>query len=122
MALQPGGGAPPNLVLAGVPQNLVFAGIVVGLILVLGGIGLSFFGGNSIMSSLTTCVGFGLVLASFGSRAGGSWAGWSATGAGAMGDNIVPDIGILYAGLSIVLKKRRASRKCLKGCGPAHCG
>ena len=69
---------------AGVPQNLLYAGIVVGLLLVFFGVGLLVVGRSSLLSSLMTCVGFGIVLASFGSKAGGSWAGWSATGAGAM--------------------------------------
>jgi hypothetical protein len=60
------------------------AGIVVGLLLALAGISLSIFGNNILLSSLMTCVGFGIVLVTFGSKAGGTWAGWSATGAGAM--------------------------------------
>ena len=62
----------------------MYAGIVVGLLLILIGIGLFIAGKASLLSSLMTCVGFGIVLASFGSKAGGSWAGWSTTGAGAM--------------------------------------
>src|ERR1700745_3728128 len=68
----------------GVPENLVYAGIIVGLLLISFGIGLLVVGKASLLSSLMTCVGFGIVLASFGSKAGGAWAGWTATGAGAM--------------------------------------
>jgi hypothetical protein len=74
----------PPQIERGIPQNLVFAGIVVGLFLALGGVSLSFLGSNVLLSSLMTCVGFGIVLVTFGSKAGGTWAGWSATGAGAM--------------------------------------
>jgi len=69
---------------SGVPPNLVYAGILVGILLILIGVGLLIGGKSSLLSSLMTCVGFGIVLASFGSKAGGSWAGWSATGAGAL--------------------------------------
>jgi hypothetical protein len=68
----------------GVPPNLVLLGISVGLILACGGVAMIAFNKAPLLASLTTCVGFGLVLASFGSRAGGAWGGWSATGAGAM--------------------------------------
>jgi len=68
----------------GVPPNLLYAGVIVGLLLIFVGIGLLFFGRGSLLSSLMTCVGFGVVLASFGARAGGSWAGWTVTGAGAL--------------------------------------
>lgn len=69
---------------SGVSPTLVIGGVAVGLILIL--LGLWFLWENkvSLLSSLLTCVGFGLVLASFGSKAGGSWAGWTTTGAGAM--------------------------------------
>ncbi len=69
---------------SGVPQNLVYAGIAVGLALILFGFSPLVAGKSSLVTSLMICVGFGIVLASFGSRAGGSWAGWTATGAGAM--------------------------------------
>jgi hypothetical protein len=68
----------------GVPPNLVTSGVVVGLVLVLLGLSFLWVGKTSLLASLLTCVGFGLVLASFGSKAGGSWAGWTTTGAGAM--------------------------------------
>lgn len=67
-----------------VPKNLVYAGIIVGLLLVFFGIILLVEEKSSLLSSLMTCVGFGIVLACFGSKAGGAWAGWTATGAGAM--------------------------------------
>jgi hypothetical protein len=67
-----------------VPENLVYFGLGVGLLLVFVGISFLAFGEGSLLSSLMTCVGFGIVLATFGSKAGGTWAGWSATGAGAM--------------------------------------
>jgi hypothetical protein len=93
----------PSQIERGIPQNLVMAGIVVGLLLVIGGIGLSIFGNNVLLSSLMTCVGFGIVLVTFGSKAGGTWAGWSATGAGAMAiilflvlEHYTPSPGIFY--------------------------
>lgn len=67
-----------------IPANLVYAGVVVGLALIFFGIGLWTYGRGSQLSSLMTCVGFGLVLASFGSTAKGGWAGWTVTGAGAL--------------------------------------
>lgn len=66
------------------PPTLIYAGVIVGLALVFCGIGLLSFGRGSQLSSLMTCVGFGLVLASFGSTAKGGWAGWTVTGAGAL--------------------------------------
>ena len=66
------------------PLNLTYAGVVVGCLLIFVGIGLFSFGRAPLLASLMTCVGFGLVLASFGSTAQGSWAGWSVTGSGAM--------------------------------------
>ena len=68
----------------GVPRHVVLAGIVVGLLLIFLGVGFLCFGRSSLLSSLMTCVGFGLVLASFESKASGSWAGWTATGSGAL--------------------------------------
>jgi hypothetical protein len=67
----------------GVPSTLLFWGIAVGLMIAVGGF-IMFALSTSRLASLATCVGFGIVLAAFGSRAGGSWGGWSATGAGAM--------------------------------------
>jgi hypothetical protein len=69
---------------APLPLNLRYAGVVVGCLLIFVGIGLFSFGRAPLLASLMTCVGFGLVLASFGSTAQGSWAGWSVTGSGAM--------------------------------------
>ncbi len=67
-----------------IPLGLVVVGVVVGLVLIFLGIGLLFYGRGSLLSSLMTCVGFGIVLASFGSTAKGTWAGWTVTGAGAL--------------------------------------
>ena len=67
-----------------IPLGLAVAGVIVGLILIFLGIGLLFYGRGSLLSSLMTCVGFGIVLASFGSTAKGTWAGWTVTGAGAL--------------------------------------
>ena len=76
---------PAVVVNNGMPKHLVLAGIVVGLLLIFSGAGLLLVSGTpALLSSLMTCVGFGIVLAAFGSQAGGSWAGWTATGAGAM--------------------------------------
>jgi hypothetical protein len=69
---------------AGVPQHLAYAGIAVGLLMIFAGMGLLWFNRPSLQASLMTCVGLGLVLVCFGTRAGGTWSGWSATGAGAM--------------------------------------
>ncbi|MDQ0133530.1 HEAT repeat protein [Neorhizobium galegae] len=66
------------------PEHYIILGIGVGLFLVLLGTGILLFGKNQVASSLTICVGFGLVLAAFGAKIAGSWAGWSVTGAGAM--------------------------------------
>ena len=68
----------------GVPRHVVLAGIVVGLLLIFLGVGFLCFGRSSLLSSLMTCVGFGLLLASFGSKASGSRAGWTATGSGSL--------------------------------------
>jgi hypothetical protein len=73
-----------NQVQAPLPLNLTYAGVVAGCLLIFVGIGIFSFGRAPLLASLMTCVGFGLVLASFGSTAQGSWAGWSVTGSGAM--------------------------------------
>jgi hypothetical protein len=82
----PNRGAPTGSNYSGpaVPIGLVYVGVVVGLILIFLGIGLLSYGRGSLLSSLMTCVGFGIVLASFGSTAKGTWAGWTVTGAGAL--------------------------------------
>jgi hypothetical protein len=69
---------------SGVATDLVRLGIIVGLALVVVGIALLSFGRTPLIASLMTCGGLGIVLASFGSKAGGSWAGWSVTGSCAM--------------------------------------
>lgn len=58
--------------------------MAVGLFLVLLGTAILLLGRSQTASSLTICVGFGLVLAAFGAKVAGNWAGWSVTGAGAM--------------------------------------
>jgi hypothetical protein len=76
-------GVEPKNQSEGVPPRLVYWGVFVGLFLILLGIGLLYVGRGSLLSSLMTCVGFGIMLASFGSKASGKWAGWTVTGAGA---------------------------------------
>ena len=66
-----------------IPPSLLYIGVLVGFILIVLGVGLLSYGRGSLLSSLMTCVGFGIMLASFGSNAKGSWAGWTVTGAGA---------------------------------------
>jgi hypothetical protein len=58
--------------------------VVVGMILILVGIALMAVGRGALLSSLMTCVGFGLVLAALGANASGSWAGWTVGGSGAL--------------------------------------
>lgn len=67
-----------------IPPHLLYAAVVVGLALIFCGIGLLFLGQGSQLSALMTCVGFGLVLAAFGSNARGEWAGWTVAGAAAL--------------------------------------
>lgn len=89
----PAGGPPPshsNLSGSGFPEKYIVFGVFVGLFLTLFGVGILALGPAlgldraSPAAALTTCVGFGIILAAFGARASGSWAGWSAAGAGAM--------------------------------------
>lgn len=75
-----GAAAPEN----NFPERYVIFGVGVGIFLVLLGTAILFLGRSQVASSLTICVGFGLVLAAFGAKVSGSWAGWSVTGAGAM--------------------------------------
>ena len=79
------------------PSNLIYIGIIVGLILIAAGISLLVTGRPSLLSSLMTCVGFGIVLVAFGSTAGGSWGGWSAT-IGRDGCPVVLDIAVFLCG------------------------
>ncbi len=76
-----GGGPPPE---NNFPEKYFYAGVAVGLFLVLLGTAILLLGKSQVASSLTICVGFGLVLAAFGAKIAGTWAGWSVTGAGAM--------------------------------------
>jgi hypothetical protein len=64
--------------------------------MIFGGMSLLWFNRPSVQASLMTCVGLGLVLVCFGTKAGGTWSGWSATGAGAMA---VLLFGLLGSGL-----------------------
>ncbi|WP_299818626.1 hypothetical protein [uncultured Roseibium sp.] len=66
-----------------ISERQMMAGVLVGLFLVVLGTAILFMGRNQVASSLTICVGFGIVLAMFGTQVSGRWAGWSATGAGA---------------------------------------
>jgi hypothetical protein len=74
----------------GMPSRLVLSAILVGLFLVLTGIALSIAAVTFIynekallLGQLTACVGFGIVLAAFGTRAQGTWRNWALAGAGA---------------------------------------
>lgn len=89
----------------GVPQNLVIGGVAVGLLLVLLGVALLLAGKTSLIISLMTCVGFGLVLAAFGSKAGGAWGGWTATGAGAGAMSILLFLILQHYAVNSVLKR-----------------
>jgi hypothetical protein len=70
----------------GVPRYLAVWGIFVGFAIAAGGVAMVVLFGQvpQAMSALTICVGFGIVLASFGARAGGTWGGFAVVGAGAM--------------------------------------
>lgn len=75
---------------SGFPERYIVFGVFVGLFLTLLGVAILSVGpifsldNAASAAELTTCVGFGIILAAFGARASGSWAGWSAAGAGAM--------------------------------------
>lgn len=72
---------------AGMPSHLVLWGIVVGLVLVVVGTAILVFVPDRVpmpMTSLMVCIGFGLVLAAFGSRAQGAWGGFAVVGAAAL--------------------------------------
>jgi hypothetical protein len=68
----------------GVPQGLERLAIYVGLGLIVVGVIVSIFPDSKQLGVLTTCVGFGITLAAFGSRAAGGWKKLSATGSGAL--------------------------------------
>jgi hypothetical protein len=88
VAREAGSARAPAIVMGddrGVPENLVYWGVIVGLLLACGGGVLILLGRTAPqLATLMTCVGFGIVLASFGARAAGTYKGWSATGAGAL--------------------------------------
>lgn len=71
----------------GMPQQLVFWGIIVGFVLVVVATAFLVLYPERVplpMTSLTVCIGFGLVLAAFGSRAQGAWGGFAVVGAAAL--------------------------------------
>jgi hypothetical protein len=71
----------------GMPPQLVFWGIIVGFVLVIVGTSILVLYPERVplpMTSLTVCIGFGLVLAAFGSRAQGAWGGFAVVGAAAL--------------------------------------
>jgi hypothetical protein len=70
----------------GVPRGLAGWGIVVGLIIATGGAAMVvlFAQVPQALATLTLCVGFGIVLAAFGSRAAGNWGGFAVVGAGGL--------------------------------------
>lgn len=69
----------------GVPHRLVHWAILVGLFLSVAGAGVIIITDKAAqLGVLTTCVGFGIILAAFGSRASGGWQKLTATGAGAL--------------------------------------
>jgi hypothetical protein len=69
----------------GVPQELVYWAIAVGIVLSAAGVASIIITEKAAhLGALTTCVGFGIILAAFGSRAAGGWQKLSATGSGAL--------------------------------------
>jgi hypothetical protein len=96
---------------AGMPRELVFWGIVVGLVLAAGGVAMMAFLDPRVshLGVLTTCVGFGLVLAAFGTRTTGTWRSWSAAGSGAMAVLLFLLVQI-YAPCSVVIRAGTAVR------------
>ncbi len=71
----------------GMPPHLVYWGIFVGLAVAAAGALLVMFFSPQVplpVAALTLCVGFGIVLAAFGSRASGSYGGYAVVGAGAL--------------------------------------
>jgi hypothetical protein len=69
---------------AGVPPGLVYWAIVVGLVLSAAGVVIIVTESAAHLGALTTCVGFGIILAAFGSRAASGWQKLSATGSAAL--------------------------------------
>jgi hypothetical protein len=69
----------------GIPPGLTVVAIVVGLVLVLAGAAMMvLFARLFNAGSLAMCIGFGIVLAAFGTRAAGTWRSWSVVGCGGM--------------------------------------
>jgi hypothetical protein len=85
---QQGAGGRPQDVLRrdrGIHRQLVLGAVVVGLILIAAGIALFWKDDLPIaLPALVICVGFGLVLSAFGSRAGGTIAGFAVVGSAAL--------------------------------------
>jgi hypothetical protein len=76
----------------GLPRELVNRALVVGLLLAGGGIVVLLFAGTfssrlrttEVTGLMSFCAGLAIVLAAFGSRAGGQWRSWSVVGAAAL--------------------------------------
>lgn len=71
----------------GMPREMAYWGILVGLLLAISGVATLLLLPAQMpkpLAGLTICVGFGIVLAAFGSRAGGTWGGFAAVGAAAL--------------------------------------
>jgi hypothetical protein len=68
----------------GVPVGLTNGAIAAGLALIAIGVGIMAFASARLFNagSLAMCIGFGLVLAAFGTRAAGTWQTWSVAGSG----------------------------------------
>ncbi len=68
----------------GVPAGLTTISIAIGLVLIVAGASMMGFVYPRLFNagSLAMCIGFGLVLAAFGTRAAGTWQTWSVAGSG----------------------------------------
>src|SRR4051794_36216990 len=66
----------------GMPPQLIYLAVVVGLVMIAGGLAMLNFMKDVPypLPGLAFCVGFGLVLAAFGARAGGQWSGFALVG------------------------------------------
>jgi hypothetical protein len=80
----PGQASPTIADDTGIPPALTYLAVAIGLVLVIAGAGMMMFDVRLFNhGSLATCVGFGLVLAAFGTRIAGKWREWSIVGSGA---------------------------------------